>query len=236
MKRVLIENDDIRSSIIEEGKRIASENHDIIKVSQLESIEGYLSLDEEDIEIVKTSLEEDEIEVIKDSARVIEMDDLEADDEELETLEEDDDEEDDSEEEAKVQDISDIKGAFVDDPVKMYLKEIGKINLLTAEEEVILAKGMEDGDIARKIMNNLRINIKESIEIYKYYNYGNLANRILEWHEKLKANGSLEKDEEIVAFFYDKFNEVFTKVETDEENGAIQQWRVCKICLLPCCL
>ncbi len=221
MNRELIDSDDLRSSIIEEAKKIASESHDIIRVSQLESIEGYLSLDEEDIDILRKSLAEEDIEIIKESAQVIKIDDLEADDQELETLEDDDKE--DVEEEAKVEDIVDIKGAFVDDPVKMYLKEIGKIKLLTAEEEVILAKGMEDGDIARKIMNNLRINIKESIEIYKYYNFGYLANQILLWHEKLKNGKELDKNEELISSFYDKFNVVFTTIDTDEEKVSVDR-------------
>lgn len=222
MDRDLLDTDDLRSSIIEEAKKLASDNHDIIRVSQLESIEGYLSLDEEDIDLVKKSLAEEDVEIIKDSAQVIEMDDIEADDQELESLEEDD-EKDDVEDEAKMEDISDIKGAFVDDPVKMYLKEIGKIKLLTAEEEVILAKGMEDGDIARKILNNLRINVKESIEIYKYYNFGYLASQILSWYEKLSKGQTLDEDEVLIASFYDKFNEVFNKIDTDEKKIEVDK-------------
>lgn len=55
---------------------------------------------------------------------------------------------DDDEEEVDVtkEDLSVPKGVTVDDPVRMYLKEIGKISLLTAEEEVEIAKRMEAGD------------------------------------------------------------------------------------------
>ena len=43
-------------------------------------------------------------------------------------------------------DLSVPDGISIEDPVRMYLKEIGKVPLLTADEEVELAKRMADGD------------------------------------------------------------------------------------------
>ncbi|MBC8076729.1 MAG: RNA polymerase sigma factor RpoD [Chloroflexales bacterium] len=46
--------------------------------------------------------------------------------------------------------LPDLTDIALDDPVRMYLQEIGQVPLLTAEQEVTLAKDMEQGDIARE--------------------------------------------------------------------------------------
>ncbi len=52
--------------------------------------------------------------------------------------------------------------AGIDDPIKLYLQEIGKEELLTADEEVILSKNMEDGEsIIKKVIKNSGILIPE---------------------------------------------------------------------------
>ena len=47
-------------------------------------------------------------------------------------------------------DLSVPEGVSIEDPVRMYLKEIGKVSLLSADEEIELAKRMERGDEAAK--------------------------------------------------------------------------------------
>ena len=57
-------------------------------------------------------------------------------------------------------DLSIPEGINIDDPVRMYLKEIGRVPLLSADEEIKLAKRMEDGDVAaqkRLAEANLRL-------------------------------------------------------------------------------
>jgi RNA polymerase primary sigma factor len=53
-----------------------------------------------------------------------------------------------------------LEGVSLDDPVRMYLKEIGKVPLLSADEEIVYARRMEDGDqnARRKLAEaNLRL-------------------------------------------------------------------------------
>ena len=56
----------------------------------------------------------------------------------------------------------------VDDPVRMYLKEIGKVNLLTGEEEIELAKRMAEGDESAK-QRMAEANLRLVVSIAKRY-------------------------------------------------------------------
>jgi RNA polymerase primary sigma factor len=65
-------------------------------------------------------------------------------------------------------DLSVPKGVGIDDPVRMYLKEIGKVDLLTADEEVELAKRMEQGDEWAK-QQLVEANLRLVVSIAKKY-------------------------------------------------------------------
>src|SRR5690554_1940689 len=65
-------------------------------------------------------------------------------------------------------DITVPDGVGIDDPVRMYLKEIGKVSLLTAEEEVDLAQRMEKGDKAAK-RKLIEANLRLVVSIAKKY-------------------------------------------------------------------
>ena len=65
-------------------------------------------------------------------------------------------------------DLSIPEGISIDDPVRMYLKEIGRVPLLTAEEEIMLAKRMEAGD--EEAQNRLaEANLRLVVSIAKRY-------------------------------------------------------------------
>ena len=65
-------------------------------------------------------------------------------------------------------DLSVPEGVTIDDPVRMYLKEIGRVPLLTAQEEVELAKQMEKGDEEAK-QRLAEANLRLVVSIAKRY-------------------------------------------------------------------
>ena len=65
-------------------------------------------------------------------------------------------------------DLSVPEGISIDDPVRMYLKEIGKVPLLTAEEEIEIAKQLEAGDESAK-QKLAEANLRLVVSIAKRY-------------------------------------------------------------------
>ncbi|MBQ9359979.1 MAG: RNA polymerase sigma factor RpoD [Lachnospiraceae bacterium] len=144
-------------SIVELGhkKDNVLENQEII-----DHFKG-LELSEDDYDRIWETLEKNGIDVLKMTAPS--EDDIEVDDDvppdEL-----------DDEEEVDIEnvDLSIPDSVSIEDPVRMYLKEIGKVPLLSAEEEVELAKRMELGDQEAK--NKLaEANLRLVVSIAKRY-------------------------------------------------------------------
>ncbi|MBR5916157.1 MAG: RNA polymerase sigma factor RpoD, partial [Spirochaetia bacterium] len=93
---------------------------------------------------------------------------LEKNDIALEESEEDfeDVDEDEDEDEKSSSMSSDDKDGIVDDPIRLYLREIGKETLLTAEQEVILSKQMEEGgNILKRVISHSGIIIPEAYRL-----------------------------------------------------------------------
>jgi RNA polymerase primary sigma factor len=109
-------------------------------------------LSADDMEVIYDVLSKSGIELSNDSI-IDEMEPAEPDIKELE------------QEEAEVEiDLSVPEGISVDDPVRMYLKEIGRVPLLSAEEEVDLAIRMENGDEeAKKRLSEANLRLVVSI-------------------------------------------------------------------------
>ena len=124
--------------ILELGKK----KKNMLEYQEIADFFKDLNLDPEKFEMVIDYLEQNGIDVLKIS------NDDDVDDDII--LDEED------EVEVEKIDLSVPEGVSVEDPVRMYLKEIGKVPLLSADEEIELAQNMEDGAVAIEKINVLK--------------------------------------------------------------------------------
>ena len=126
---------DIKRELIEKGKKKG-----VLTFKEISDAFEDIEVTPEEIERLYDIFEKESIELVEDLDK--ELEEIEVSKEELE-------------------DLSVPEGINIDDHVKMYLKEIGKVNLLTPEEELALAKRMADGETAKEQLEEIGEEIEE---------------------------------------------------------------------------
>ncbi len=135
--------------LIEKGKSKGSlSNNDI-----MEAID-FTDYDIDQLEKLYETLESNGIEVTS-YINTAEFDDIETEVEQLENTEE-------------MEKVLSQEGLAIDDPVRMYLKEIGKVPLLDADRELLLAQKMSEGDQRAK-QELVEANLRLVVSIAKRY-------------------------------------------------------------------
>ena len=133
------------AGLVELGKK----NKNFLEYAQIDSYFKDMKLTSDMMEAIYDYLEQNGIDVLTLAAVADDDDDLD------DTIED--------ETEIAVPD-----GVSIEDPVRMYLKEIGKVPLLSADEEIKLAKRMEEGDEAAK-KKLAEANLRLVVSIAKRY-------------------------------------------------------------------
>ncbi len=135
---------------------IAKKKKNVLDYQEMVDYFADMSLTEEQFDKVLETLDQNGIDLLK-----ITEDEDEVDDEEIILTEED-------EVDVEKIDLTVPDGISIEDPVRMYLKEIGKVPLLDAQEEIDLAKRMEAGDEEAK-KRLAEANLRLVVSIAKRY-------------------------------------------------------------------
>ena len=141
---------------LKELKTFAKKKKNVIEPSEIADFFNEIELSEEAYDRIYEFMEQNGIDLLK----IVE--------EEEEIPEEEIDLSDEEEIDVENIDLSVPDGVSTEDPVRMYLKEIGKVSLLTADEEVELAKRMEQGDEEAK-KRLAEANLRLVVSIAKRY-------------------------------------------------------------------
>lgn len=140
---------------VKELLNMAKKKKNVLEYQEISDFFSDMPMGEEQFDRILEALEQNNVDVL----RITEEDDV--DDEEIILAEEED-------VDVETIDLSIPDGVSIEDPVRMYLKEIGKVPLLSAEEEIELAKKMELGDADAK-KRLAEANLRLVVSIAKRY-------------------------------------------------------------------
>lgn len=129
---------------------LARKKKNVLEYQEIMEFFSDMALEEEQFDKVFEKLDASGVDVL----RMTEEDD-DIDEEEINLSEEE-------EVDLESIDLSVPDGISIEDPVRMYLKEIGKVPLLSAEDEIALAQKMEDGVRAADVLGVLKEELSES--------------------------------------------------------------------------
>lgn len=194
-------DDDVLKEIIEEFQSISESQDGLITYSQIYTFENFKEMEDESKKFVINQIMNLGIEIVENSETVLEEEEENTEDLDDEIADDKEDLDDDINEKELEEDISKsvdiMAGVKVDDPVKMYLKEIGKVSLLTATEEIILARRMEMGEIAKKKLENVKFNKQNKTKLANDIFFGDLAKILMLANQSLRDKGSVDEKSKI---------------------------------------
>ena len=135
---------------------LAKTKKNVLQYGEINDAFKGLELTEDKMDLVLEYLEKQKIDIINAEVGVDNAEDL--------ILDNDDIILDDEDEVEIIDDVDVLEGVSTEDPVRMYLKEIGNVPLLTTEQEVELAKRVEAGDEeAKKQLTEANLRLVVSI-------------------------------------------------------------------------
>ena len=135
----------------------AKQKKNILEYSEINDAFAGMELDEEKMDLILEFLEKHNIDIMQNGVKENGWEDLLIDNDDDVLLVEE-------EEVELIDDVDVLEGVSTEDPVRMYLKEIGNVPLLTTEQEVDLAKRVEEGsEEAKKALTEANLRLVVSI-------------------------------------------------------------------------